>query len=210
MTDPRPPLKNLSLSGVCARGWTPALIRTFLGEPDCTAPNPRYRTAAAMKLYAVSRIEAAEQTDAFIAALAKARVRSEIGRAAAARQAARLVADAEAMPITVRALDPSVLRRRAIAHFNDRLEERQMYRDYDVGEPASASSDGTFLRRIEVNYVRHVETAYDDALESLWGRMGVESAVAVVRRRVYALIAATYPSLANECERQAADRGVSP
>jgi len=50
-------------------GWTDRLILKFLGEPDKLAPNPYYRNAGApMRLYSISRIEAAEATEDFISA----------------------------------------------------------------------------------------------------------------------------------------------
>lgn len=52
---------DLSLTGLRARGWTPATIRRFLGEPDATRPNPVFRNRAPMQLFEASRVEAAEQ-----------------------------------------------------------------------------------------------------------------------------------------------------
>ena len=38
--------KMLTLTDLKARGWTDALVKQFLGEPDATRPNPHYRKAA--------------------------------------------------------------------------------------------------------------------------------------------------------------------
>ena len=42
------------------RGWTTALIRDFLGEPDWLVKKPHYSTAAPIRLYALERVEKAE------------------------------------------------------------------------------------------------------------------------------------------------------
>ena len=50
----------LTTASLRERGWTDAMIREYLGEPDATRPNPRYSSAAPMKLYLAERAEAAE------------------------------------------------------------------------------------------------------------------------------------------------------
>jgi hypothetical protein len=51
---------HLTVAGLRERGWTVAMIREYLGEPDTTRPNPRYWRAAPMKLYLAERAELAE------------------------------------------------------------------------------------------------------------------------------------------------------
>jgi hypothetical protein len=59
----------LSVAELRERGWTASAIKKFLPEtPDHSAPNPKYSTAGApMKFWNLSRVEAAEQTDDFLA-----------------------------------------------------------------------------------------------------------------------------------------------
>ena len=88
--------QRVTLSTVKQRGWTEAMVREVLGEPDATAPNPHYRSAGApMRLYYLDRVVEAETTEEFAAAKAKAerRRRSSLK----GRQAARAVRDAEAV-----------------------------------------------------------------------------------------------------------------
>src|SRR4051812_766800 len=49
---------TLGMPALKARGWSPAMIRRLVGEPDRLAPNPRARSAAPARLYAVERVEA--------------------------------------------------------------------------------------------------------------------------------------------------------
>ena len=57
-----------------------------------------------------------------------------------------------------------------------------------------------------VNYIRHNLTEYDTHLEELAGQVGVSEAGRVIRRWVYAQIAACYPEYAEECMRQMSAR----
>ena len=47
------------------RGWTDAMIQRLLGEPDRYADNPHYKSGPQMKLYAVERVKAAENSGRF-------------------------------------------------------------------------------------------------------------------------------------------------
>jgi hypothetical protein len=76
---PTPPVErdlrraeSISISGLRARGWTPALIRDLLGEPDRRAQNPHYKSGSPMQLYLVGRVEDAEASDQFAVAKARA------------------------------------------------------------------------------------------------------------------------------------------
>jgi hypothetical protein len=59
--------KCLGAAGLKKRGWTEAMIRDLLGEPDWSADNPHYKTAAPMRLWRVQRIDAAETSPEFTA-----------------------------------------------------------------------------------------------------------------------------------------------
>ena len=59
------------------------MINTFLGEPDTLKRNPHYAKAAPMRLYALARVEAAEQSADFVsvrADRASGEERAESGR----------------------------------------------------------------------------------------------------------------------------------
>ncbi len=88
---PRPaaiPEGYLTMSGLRERGWTDAMIRDYLGDPDATRPNPRYWSAAPMKLYLADRAEAAEATPEWAARKALGDKRRAAGEAVFARKRA--------------------------------------------------------------------------------------------------------------------------
>jgi hypothetical protein len=139
-----------------ARGWTPALIAAFLGEADATRPNPRFRSAAPMRLYQEDRVIAAEVSAAWQAAAARARARSARARVVTDRKRAELLRQIAALPISVRRLPEETAQARAITAYNrwrvERVDERALRQQrYDDFTPASAQSDPAFLARITVN-----------------------------------------------------------
>jgi hypothetical protein len=72
------------------------MIREYLGEPDATRPNPRYRSAAPMKLYLTERAEAAEASPEWAER-----------KACGARRRAAGVAAADRCPMTLEAVAAS-------------------------------------------------------------------------------------------------------
>lgn len=189
------------------RGWTAALVKKFLDPPDDTRPNPHDKSASAMRLSTVSRVEAAEKCADWKTASNRARARSEVGKAVAARKAAEQVKAAEHLPITVTHLPLDQLRSRAIASYNLFHEEVLWERGHDY-ERASEQSDPLEKERITVNDIRHHLTEYETHLEEVAGQVGVSEAGRVIRRRVYAQIAAHYPEYAEECRRQIQARSI--
>lgn len=69
------------------RGWSKGRIAKLLKKPDKLVPNPHYRTASKMRLYAQSRVLAAEASAEFVAFKNSAPKRAE--KAASRRQQQR-------------------------------------------------------------------------------------------------------------------------
>lgn len=89
-----------------------------------------------------------------------------------------------------------------------RLEQQREYRSdgrYIAEGITSRRSDG-FFNRIEVNWLRHEATVYDEKLTEYFNQTGVGIAVDIVREHIYGLISSAYPHLTEECARQLAQR----
>lgn len=97
----------LSQTQLKERGWTPALVKKVLDPPDATKPNPHYKSAAPMRLYTASRVEAAERSEEWEQAKAPAAQRSEVVKAA------------ERLPITVTRIPLETVVTRAIASYEE-------------------------------------------------------------------------------------------
>ncbi len=191
---------HLSIAGLKARGWTDALIRQLLGEPDVCVPNPYYRSAAPMRLYAVARVDAVEASPAWQdTANARTSRKAAAQRAMQTKREALLKAIA-ALDILVAVLSPEELTARACDHYNALQEDRERWDSL----PATPESHPDFLRRITVNMLRHRYSAYERRLSDVYGKVGVREAYAQINRKVYAAIAQAYPALAQECTAQLA------
>lgn len=115
---PLTPPGFLATQDLKERGWTPGLIRRFLGEHDGTRPNGLKmgrRRLPPVKLYREDRVLDTEREDAFLVAQARAadaRERAERARQKrAAERAARLDAAAERY---VPVIHPEPLRKGAV------------------------------------------------------------------------------------------------
>lgn len=179
------------------RGWTDGQIRTFLPEPDRTARNPFSRKAAPMKLYARERVEAVEATPEFSSAREASRKRQLAARERALAKKKEAVAVASAVELRIVPEDWAVVQQKALEHYNGRLRRNQ--------SPATLRTAPSRLNRLTVNYLRHQQTSYEEQLQQFKGVVGVGEAYLVVRNRILDLIAATYPPLAAECDRQKFD-----
>ena len=197
---PSPVSAHVSLAGLKARGWTPALITTFLGEPDLVRENPYYRSAAPMRLYALARVEAVEASDAYQQAVAASAARRQGARQAAQTKRAQLLAAVDALQILVAVLPEAELTARACAHYNALQDERERWDRL----PATPESHPDFLRRITVNMLRHRYSSYERRLAEVYGKVGVRAAYVQINQKLYDAIAAAYPALAEECQRQLA------
>ncbi|MGP4089686.1 hypothetical protein [Streptomyces sp. KR55] len=207
----QPTRTHLSAAGLRARGWTPAMVRQLLGEPDLLRPNPHFCSAPQTRLYSIERVEAAELSEEFRAASAVAARRSAAARAAASRRRREVVARIAAEPIDVPRLAPHRLATLAVEHRNRRDEERAYERWEHVPDPATVeSAEPGALDRWKVNYLRHRLTRYDELLDGLYGSTGRAAAEELLRRRVCAAISKAYPDLAQECERQLRERECGP
>ncbi len=206
-----PPRTHLSVAGLRARGWTAGMVRQLLGEPDLLRGNPYFRTAPQTRLYCVERVATAEASEEFRAVSAAAARRSVAAKAAAQRRRREVLARIAAEPVDVPRLAPGRLAAAAVAHRNQRDVERTYWRWDHVPDPATVeSAEASALARWKVNYLRHRLTRYDELLDGLHRTTGRAAAEEMLRQRIYAAIAKTYPDLAQECERQLREREYGP
>lgn len=173
------------------------MIRDLLGDPDQTRPNPVYRSAAPARLWSLARVVEAEGGPAFTSRRASGKRRSAVSAAAADRKRAGLLAGIRGVSVTVPRMDRDKVIRQACAHYNALAGERGRY-----DAAAGPDADPAFLERITVNYLRHELTGYEQELADLYGLTGRPEASRLIKERVLDAIAAAYPWLAGECQRQ--------
>ena len=174
------------------RGWTNSLIDRFATHPDKTFPNPRYKSAAPMKLYRLVRIKSIEATEEWQQAYAKVRTRKSAAHTAARKKRQQTIEWAQSIPIEVQVVTVENLLEKAIAHYNARHFEKC----------AIESHSQRFLNRITVNFLRHACTNYEQMLTEKFGKVGTDRAYVIIKERVLREIGYLYPHLKKECSRQ--------
>jgi len=186
------------------RDWTRMMITELLDNPDKEKVNPFFKSAPTMKLYDLDRIIKAESTEAFESM--KASNRREGARKAVEtkrRKAVAYIQELRNIGIPVRRLKPKGLRYNACKHYNDFWVEERGQIDKYVSVNDDLSDE--FLQRIEVNYIRHELTPYEEKLEEVRGKVGAEELRFEIRKKILGAIANSYPDLVNECKRQMED-----
>ncbi|MBT2443698.1 hypothetical protein J7E93_27100 [Streptomyces sp. ISL-36] len=180
----------VTLVGLRERGWTDAMVRDLLGEPDVQGRDPRRWSIAPVRLYLLARVDAVERTPEFAQCAAASGSKSSAAEAGAERRRRAVLAAIRAEPIDVPRLPAAELERRAVRH-------RHLLGARSPGGVAAGA-----LVRWQVSYLRHALSRYETLLDGLYGSTGRAEAERLLRRRLYEAIAAAYPALARECHRR--------
>ncbi|WP_326599613.1 hypothetical protein [Streptomyces sp. NBC_01803] len=192
----RTPVAYCSPDALRARGWTPFLVRAFLGAPDETAPEALYLTA---------RVRAAERRPDFVAARDLRRRRAVALREATARRRREALEAIRTAPADLPRLSPAELTARAVQHRNVRDAERATLSWGHRPRPvrAESASPGE-LARWQVEFLRDTLAPLVLLLEALPPGGSRTEGRRLLTGRIYGAIAAAYPALTAECRRQRA------
>lgn len=197
---------HYSHSDLKNNGWTDSLIKKFLGDPDETADNPIYKTAAPMRFYLKSRVEEAEKNPAFVEMQQKSQQRSKIAKQVAERKKEELLEWVHSLNIEVADFpNEDKLFRAAVKHYNQHKEQFLFFNPYYfdfVPIKKWQDCEKDFLYRITVNFLRHECSCYEERLEEIYGKVGVNLAYFEIKSKVLESIAKKYPFLEEECKRQ--------
>lgn len=188
----------ISQTTILSMGFTKSMIEKLLPAPTLKQ-NPRYKSAAPMKLWKEADVLAVMETAAFQKATAKAAQRKQAAAKAVntKRRNAEVLADDLIASIHVQRIDMQSLQKLTIA-------AKQKW--YDInGKDEIVDPSKETVERWMVNYIRHNLCEYDDSLYTLFrpGKMADKDKLyPKVKRETLAKIAQVYPELADECEAQ--------
>ena len=189
---------TLCQSELLARGWTKKTIEVLLPRPK-EAVNPWYKSAPPMLLWDVDVVEQMEKCEEFLVAKKKKEERSAAQQKAVLTKQGQLLATIEGLPISVRRLEESVLKKKALASRGNWYSQNEIYESVH-------DADAETIQRWIVNYIRHNLTKYDSHCILLFGKVGRAEGYRLLRSKVLRAIADAYPYLSEECERQANGR----
>jgi len=194
------------------RGWTDALIRDYLGNPDKEKKHSSYNSI--IKFYRTDKVEKAESKEDFKKALEKSSERKKSAKKAVdtkLQKAQGLLNDLDYA--LKKKLKKDTLIKAALEHYNLQKGYHAAQRDGDYNPINSYKDfDGSekeydkFIERICVNYLRHDRSEYDLNLiqidSELKGKVGVHKIKRMQRNKILDSIKEKYPWLADETERQ--------
>jgi hypothetical protein len=185
------------------RGWTPKAVEMFLGDPDKTVPNPHYKKAAPMRLWELTRVEAAEQSQPFIEWRSKTSKRRQKQSETMAR--VMEVKRQETIDWVATEIQPQI--DRALYQVTDgetlkHLEQKAVdswyelqldsWHNYDCEKPGLDSLALETRIRWVKNYVRHQLTAYERLIYQTYGEVGRQQAYDEMKRLVSDAVDALY------------------
>lgn len=167
--------KYLSQDQIIKRGWNDSAIIRFLGSPSLKRLHPR--TGLDTPYWESQSVVDIERTSAW----------------KQWSQRKELLELVEKSNVTVNWLDMDAVKYAAVNGYNHLHGKKPDFRH------ATVDSDPRFLNRIIVNYLRHDQTNYDASLKLIARKVGQQQAYALLKNKVLAAIAKTYPDLREEC-----------
>ncbi len=179
------------------RNWTDASIQMFLHSYDSESINPMYRSAPTVKLYLQERVKEAEKLDEFKLWLEKSKVRKISAQKAVVTKEDALLSIVNSWSIKIEQCTDKIIIHSAVNDYNYFKSSREDFESF-----ATVNSDKSFLNRIVVNYLRHQLTEYDNKLDEIAGKVGVDKAYLLLNKKIYTKIAETYPKYKQECSNQ--------
>lgn len=189
-----PQVEMFTQSQVLEMGFTKGMIAKLLPEPTLKQ-NPRYRSAAPMKLWLAEDVHAAMETEEFRAMREKSEARSKAAQKGVQTRREAAAANLEELigEIRIKKISMDTLRNSAISAGIERIVSRG-------GEPMYLD-DSTVMRWM-VNFARHNLCEYDYALPTIDGKVGHDDLYVRLKSAVLQKIAEVYPELADECMAQ--------
>lgn len=190
-------IKYYTYSNLSKMGFTKKLIEEHLHEP-LLKDNPHYRMGPKMKLYLAKDVEKFMKTDIFLnyQESRKNRVNAAINNANKRREENHRYIDDEISKIIVKRVSLDELERLTLeAKLDWLLWTRDDFYGFDD------LSDET-LARWMINYIRHNLTNYDEILDNIKGKFGVEEAYIKYKKILMLKIKEVYPELFIETKEQ--------
>ena len=182
--------RHLSLRELKQRGWSVAMVSELMAAPDaldCNVDAPK----RPRRLWKVSRVLAAENSESFALLLRARRSREAAARRTFARKVAAIVQVAREIPISLDAVPlnyasqtRSIASSQGVLNFSD-----------EHGRPLGWEC-------LAVHHLLEALGPTQGALDEYFGAPGIRTARAVLRERQLTAIAARFPAFESECLRR--------
>jgi hypothetical protein len=170
-------------------GWSDKAVKLFLPNHDKEVVNPYYKSSPPSKLYELSKVELAEETNEFKFFVDKNKSRKLGASKATETKREKILKYISEIIITVPDIEKSQLLKDSVNHYNN-WKSNKNYDSYD--RLATIDSDEHFLKRITTNYLRHNLTSYEKELDRIFGKVGTNEAYTILKERINAAIVEKY------------------
>lgn len=197
-----PEREQVNQSILISEGWTQTLIKKYLPEPILKT-NPRYKSAAPMKLWYRDEVNKITQTTKFKQDLRKTQKRRESTKKAVNTKTQQLKNTMTEFLETIRVkiINADTLEQQTIDDKQDWYDYQACMRGHFEPRIACDADEKTILRW-KVNYIRHNLISYDKGLAKMHGKTGIRTEYPEYKKAVLNKIAAAHPYLKEECDRQ--------
>ena len=185
------------------RGWTESIIKKMNLTPDLLKQNPRYNNAPKMKLYLIDSIKSLENTEQFTKLIEKSKLRKISSKKAVETKRKKIINYVENLKITIPKIPLKELKEKSIESY-DGFQSYKLsnYNNYEPNFYEPSENNSEFLKRIQVNYLRHQLTNYEKELEEIFGKTGKYKAYKILKNKILNEIIKQYPKLKKQCENQ--------
>jgi hypothetical protein len=156
-----------------------------------------------MKLYSIQKVKNLEDTELFAELRTKSEKRKASARKAVKTKRNKIIDYIKSLRIEIPKLPLNKLDEKSIEQYNNFESYKcSNYNNYEPKFISKNSIDTEFLKRIEVNFIRHQLSDYEQRLESIFGKVGKSEAYVLLKNKILEAIAEQYPSLTEECQKQ--------
>ncbi len=183
----------LSKTDLLRRGWSALAIDRLL-PPPLSVDKMYRRSGHSSQLWPLDLVEQQEGSDFFLQQINKQRIKAE--RRLSAKQRQYLLSLVERCHIHVPRHSYKHIREATLNSVRDYRATHAPFRDDPMYAPPAT------IVRWQVNFIRHELTCYDDICKQLAHYVGERQAHKMLKNKVLALIAQTYPKFRDECARQ--------
>lgn len=188
----------LNQTELLERGWTLKMINALLPAPELEE-NPKYKRAAPTKLWDIETIEEIEKTEEYKIMYEKVERRREAAQKAVEtkRKKTEQIIDEAINQLTIIVYPYDAVVKMALQDKREWYRYQNSIRGYERFDTDFSDIDTNTKQRWTVNFIRHNLTNYEDILEQIRGKTGINTQYYRLKQAIHDMIYTVYPELSN-------------
>ena len=174
-------MKYITKTELCDR-WSLSLIDKYYPQCSEERTNPHYASSSPMQLYDVAKVLYIESLQSFKDDYKKVLKRKNIAYEREKKKYKELLMYVHSVQIMIPDLEKNELINQACNHYN--CLNSQMQFAYNGLDRATPSRETGFLKRITIEYLRHLCTRYEEELEKFHRKSWKNEASKILQARI--------------------------